>query len=147
MKPGALQFWDAVDPGVDYFARAGFRGATLSDCGMRHISVGLSTREGGLVVVEMPQIYKYGKARKSDIANLIFSAGRVADRYEDHVLYLPAEWKGQVPKKIHHARVEAALSPAEKALLPKKKGELKHVLDAIGVGLHHLAVHGMREPI
>ena len=142
MKPGPQQTWDSMDPGVKYYAAACWHGATLIGADMYPINV---DHIHSLGVIEMPQIYKGGKARKSDIADLIFAAGRLADRYEDYVLYLPANWKGQQPKKAHHKKILAALTDVERALMDgMKKGTLKHVLDAVGLGLHHLNVCGMR---
>ena len=51
----------------------------------------------------------------------------------------PAQWKGQVPKEIHHPRVWAALAPLEQSLVheacngvaPSKR---HNVLDAVGLG-------------
>lgn len=142
MKPGQAQGWDSYDPGVAYYARAHWCGAQLIACGLHPIG---EVVHASLGVIEMPQVWKNGKARKSDVLNLTFAAGRLADRCEDHVLYWPVSWKGNVPKKVHHEQILACLTEYERTLLPKKKGELKHVLDAIGVGLHHLVIHGMRK--
>lgn len=54
---------------------------------------------------------------------------------------LPATWKGQVPKHIHHARVLKELSPAETVVLQKGflgvRKDLQHnVLDAVALGLY-----------
>lgn len=43
-----------------------------------------------------------------------------------------ADWKGQIVKKVHHARIEGKLSNAEK-LVAKDASE--HAWDAIGLGL------------
>lgn len=45
---------------------------------------------------------------------------------------LAAEWKGQLVKKVHHARIEGKLSATEK-LVAKDASE--HAWDAIGLGL------------
>ena len=131
-----------MDPGVSYYAVAVWSGARLVTATMSPIEAVITPALG---VIEMPQIYKGGKARKSDIADLIFAAGRLADRCEDFQLYLPASWKGQQHKTAHHKKIRAALHPVEDSILaPMKKGTLKHVLDAVGLGLHHLNVCGMR---
>ncbi len=84
------------------------------------------------------------------------------------VEYLPAEWKGQIQKPVHHERIWAALSSAERAIVAdtfqdpeiqilaaRRKGALSRwarssnahypansrlpdVLDAVGLGLFHL---------
>ena len=49
--------------------------------------------------------------------------------------YNPTEWKGSIPKKTHHARVELALMPSE---LPIWKAQNHDGRDAIAIGLFHL---------
>lgn len=98
----------------------------------------------GDVWVESPVIYPRSKARPADIMKLAREAGRWIGIYstlgvEAHLVE-PAQWKGQVPKDIHHARVWAALTSAEQALVsvsvkviaPSKR---HNVLDAVGLGL------------
>jgi hypothetical protein len=53
---------------------------------------------------------------------------------------LPAQWKGQVPKAVHHKRVRATLMTDEQVVsdvyLDTIKPALRHnVWDAIGLGL------------
>jgi hypothetical protein len=51
--------------------------------------------------------------------------------------YRPGEWKGHVPKRVHHRRVNKALRPAELALMP---AVAEHdAWDAAGIGLFALA--------
>jgi len=55
-------------------------------------------------------------------------------------VWLPEEWKGQVPKEIHNARAIARLSPEELVNVPKRpraKDFDHNVVDAIGIGLHY----------
>lgn len=60
------------------------------------------------------------------------------------VVHLPAaEWKGRVPKNIHHPRIVAALTDGEPEVLSRglegvPKTNRKEVLDAVGIGLYHL---------
>lgn len=51
-------------------------------------------------------------------------------------LYSPKKWKGSVPKKIHHKRIDAELSEQERSLMPSKA--IHDVWDACGLGLYHL---------
>lgn len=138
MKEIPDQF-DAIDPGVDYFARATFRGGQLDAvCIIQCDPFKLIRREGSTVVIERP-LRKFKGVRESDQFRLACAAGEIAASYEHRVYLAPAEWKGQVPKDIHHKHhVLPALEPAELAILPKKKGELKHILDAVGIGLRYL---------
>jgi len=48
----------------------------------------------------------------------------------------PREWKGQVPKDVHHARLVKTLTPDEMAMVERAAPpSLRHnVLDAIGIG-------------
>ena len=53
---------------------------------------------------------------------------------------VPAKWKGQVPKKIHHQRVWASLEPEEgelldSVLLAVHKDKVHNVMDAVAMGL------------
>lgn len=74
-------------------------------------------------VIECPQVYRAGKS-KGDPNNLITLAVRVG-RYQERLeaagvkteLVLPTTWKGQVPKAVHHPRVAAALSVAERCTI------------------------------
>jgi hypothetical protein len=97
------------------------------------------------LVVECPQVYR-GPLQKGDPSDLIELAGvdgaivgKFILRAQDFVSYLPRDWKGQVPKDIHHARVEAALSKEEKACMSLPAASLAHnVWDAVALGLFHV---------
>ena len=96
------------------------------------------------VWIESPVIYPRSKARPADITTLARGAGRWAGRYdvlavEAHFVE-PAQWKGQVPKDIAHARMWDRLQPLEKNIVERAcKGlapSTRHnVLDAVGIGL------------
>ena len=137
--------WWSCDPGVAYAAWAVWAEIELVGTGLDPI--GEFVPQAGLVqllVIEKPQVYKNARARSSDLVDLAVSTGRIAAPYENVVYYLPREWKGQTPKGIHHARIVSALSEYERRALPKRKGELKHVLDAVGIGLYHMKQMGAR---
>jgi hypothetical protein len=128
----------AVDPGRDYYAAARFANSEVTHVLMEVPGVFIHPPGQGLVI-EMPQVYRTGQARLKDVTELAFSAGAIAARYENVIRYLPAEWKGQVPKNIHQARIMAALTQSERKILDGiKKKDLQHILDAIGLGLFHL---------
>lgn len=90
-------------------------------------------------VGEMPEIYT-GRSNPVDILKLAKNLGRWQEAlgargftWSDRK---PGDWKGQVSKPIHHRRVLATLTSAERELadrLPKATAE--HALDAIGLGL------------
>jgi hypothetical protein len=52
--------------------------------------------------------------------------------------YFPDEWGGQVEKEVKNARALERLTPEERACI-QDAGALTHnILDAVGIGLHHL---------
>jgi hypothetical protein len=143
-NPKAFVLFHSVDPGVAYYARAVWQNGTLTQVAI----FGIDDHERKVaraLVIEIPQIYsergtgRARNARKSDVRNLILSAGRIIDRYENVITVEPREWKGQLDKKTDHARTLAALDEHEKALLTGlTKEALGHIMDAIGIGLKHL---------
>lgn len=96
------------------------------------------------VWIEQPVIYPHAKPRPNDILKLAMNAAEWGGLYRAlavDVHYVePAQWKGQVPKATHHARVWAALSDAERDVVdlggrgvaPSKR---HNMLDAVGLGL------------
>lgn len=93
-------------------------------------------------VLEIPQVYVRNRS-KGDPNDLIMLAGLVgafAYRFaEGHVLYKPAEWKGQVKKEITEMRARKRLSPEELARvqLPSAKSLAHNVWDGVALGLFH----------
>lgn len=99
-----------------------------------------------VVVIEMPRWYP--QEREIDVNDLL-DLSRLVGRIEGffakegsriEIVY-PRSWKGTVPKKIHNARVLAALTKEEIALLPRRPRAKDHdhnVLDAVGIGLWKL---------
>ena len=91
-------------------------------------------------ISEVPQVYRVG-ASKGDPDDLIqlagvvgvFSALFTATTYTG---VKPREWKGQVPKDVHHARLVKTLTPEELAMVEAAAPpSLRHnVLDAVGIG-------------
>lgn len=100
-----------------------------------------------LFVSEIPQVYREGKSANvspDDLTNLTGVVGCVIGFLDPSEVktYVPAEWKGQVPKDIHNKRVITALNADEHWVLyntVKCPASLLHnVVDAIGVGLFEL---------
>jgi len=129
----------SIDPGVKYYACAYWDEQALVALRMAPIDEPIEPGEHELVL-EKPQVYRHAKARNSDLVDLAVSAGRIAGQGRAGVhWYLPRVWKGQLPKVVHQARIAATLTAHEQIVLYGwKKGELKHLLDAIGLGLYHL---------
>lgn len=156
----------AVDPGVRGCGVALFRGEVLEQAvyvvghgeGQRAeswISMVDAVREfiGERVVthlvLELPQVYVQSKSKgdPNDLINLAAVVGglSVAFRTAKQRVFLPFEWKGQVPKAIMHERALSRLLPEEaKRISCRKKSLLHNVLDALALGLEFLG--RMRAP-
>jgi hypothetical protein len=110
------------------------------------------------VVIEHPLIYAGGRTKNpnSVLKTLAVSVGRWIGTYEQRAptavieTVLPVQWKGSVPKDIHHAREWAALGAVEQAVVtsafvnrPSRadnvRPSLRHnVLDAVALGVWKL---------
>lgn len=93
------------------------------------------------VIVELPQVYVVGKGDPNDLIALAFAAGRITRRFANVDTVRPAQWKGQLPKDIHHRRVRASLTLWELEVLERAriaKSKLHNVLDAVALGLWKL---------
>jgi len=100
------------------------------------------------LAIEMPRVYPRGSQREekrgadpNDLIHLTAVVGAICTAFagaETHV-YLPFEWKGQLPKKIHHERARARLTLEELATIPKlAASKLHNVMDGVALGLHHV---------
>lgn len=90
------------------------------------------------LVLEVPQVYVRGKGDPADLIDLAGVDGAIVGRVmpaREHG-YKPREWKGAVPKDVHHARIRKTLSENELRLLENSAPpSLRHnVLDAIALG-------------
>lgn len=101
-------------------------------------------------VSEFPQVYRAGasKGDPDDLLQLagivgVFSANIAAREY---LAIRPREWKGNVPKDVHHARLTKALDDHERLIVEESAPpSLRHnVLDAVGIGLWWLKKQGIR---
>lgn len=91
------------------------------------------------LVVELPQVYHAKiETDQNDLIHLAAVVGALCSEFKDADIevVLPAEWKGQVPKAIMHARMMKRLDTDERAALPTlPKSKLHNVLDAVSIGL------------
>ena len=96
------------------------------------------------LAIELPQVYHDEiETDQNDLIDLAAVVGEVCRAFLEAVavVYLPAEWKGQVPKKIVHERMWKRLSPEEVAVVPKavrgkrRKSLLHNMYDGISIGL------------
>lgn len=144
------------DPGANRLAVALFERRTLllvCFCPALQPSSWLNVSFFG---VEKPQIYKDTPTAQANDCIDVWGAAcflraevrRSCPGVIERVMY-PAEWKGQLEKAIHHARLWDHLTRAEQALFPddtemriqkgvqtgKYSGEVHNLLDACGIGL------------
>lgn len=136
----------AVDPGVEQCAVASFKGS-----GQLHFTWFQSEALAGnddrtdpaQCICELPeQRGRSTNIRMSDIIDLTWAGARVCANLPTETVK-PSAWKGQVPKAIHHKRMEAALTPEERIVLRncllKVPGPVQHNLkDAVALGLWKL---------
>ena len=130
----------SVDPGKKYYAWAEW--GLQDNLAAAGLSLITERKDWGNVplVIEKPQVYKFGKAKNKDIVDLSVGAGKVMTFTTGRVFeYLPAFWKGQMDKKEHQKRIRDSLTSREAQILEGfLKTELDHILDAVGIGLFHL---------
>lgn len=88
-----------------------------------------------MAVVETMQIDGRG-APPADLLELNGIAGCVIGRVKYGVSYTPKQWKGSLPKGVHHKRVLKELTSAERAVLGTLSKQ-KDVMDAVALGLFH----------
>jgi hypothetical protein len=85
-----------------------------------------------------------GAVPPNDLIDVATVGAAIAGACQNSVqLYPPNEWKGSVPKDIHHRRLQLALMPFEKraleaGLITCPDRHHKEILDALGLGLFHL---------
>lgn len=98
--------------------------------------------EAQILVVEWPQIYAASRSPgdPNDILGLAGVCSAVAALYpwQGHRAYLPREWKGTAPKSAIGKRVLARLTEFERRCIHDWGARTHNVLDAVGLGLHHL---------
>lgn len=132
----------SIDPGVEYLALARWERTGLDAVSYltRHVWSSLRGHYPRYIaVIERPQIYRHGKAKTKDVEGLLIASGEIASQFDQVVWYHPAMWKGQQSKTAHHKKIRAALTQEELRVLDGRgKEELKHILDAVGLGLFHL---------
>lgn len=98
------------------------------------------------LAIELPRVYQGAKQKgdPNDLIDLAAVVGAIVmlldDRGGSAKVYYPYEWKGQVPKQIHHDRARGRLNVTETATveLPSAKSLQHNVWDAVALGLTHL---------
>lgn len=92
------------------------------------------------VLVELPQEYDDDKEeRAKDLFRVAATAGALAFAFDvpgNTVKFVrPPEWKGQVPKRVHHARALTVLSAGEQSRIYSTPKVHHNVMDAVAMGL------------
>lgn len=100
-------------------------------------------------VLEVPQIYRFGKSKgdPDDLIQLAATGAAVGAvlRAQKATTYYPREWKGTVPGDVFVERIRGRLTPAErKAITPCAMSYEHNVLDAVGLGLFRLGRLGRK---
>jgi hypothetical protein len=119
-----------VKKGADATALAAMADTIMNTTG------GLGFVQPEVVVVERMQAYDvtHQKGDQNDLISLAILAGMLRPDY----LYLPREWKGQLPKAAMGERILSRLSLEERNRIVDAGALTHNVIDAVGIGLHHL---------
>jgi len=140
----------SVDPGAWSIAWASWaKDGFLLECGLHKFqtksegSEWVQSRGHGwdVLVVEKPQIYQTNRKEidENDLVDVATTVGMCYPLAAEIIEWYPRQWKGQVPKKVHHKKMKAsALNPNDVAVLKAAKMYCNHnVLDAVGIGLRY----------
>ena len=105
-------------------------------------SLAIYNAAGLHLVIEKPQVYVQSKQKgdANDLITLAIMVGALASHFDfDVTLYLPRQWKGQVPKDIMIERIKTKLSKDElsRIELPRVQSLHHNIWDSVGIGLHH----------
>lgn len=134
----------AVDPAARCAYYAIFEDGHLKEVG----SCGPKTRKklpySAKWIFEKPRKYSRFAVAHKDLDRLVSMNSSLQRRIRKaggkYSEVYPQDWKGNVPKKIHHRRAEALLSEEERRVIPgPDQDEYDHNLyDAVALGLWYL---------
>lgn len=127
-----------VDPAATGFSWAIFDTRQLAACGTSPEPHYLG--EFDLIVLETPRNYSDFSVAHADLDRLRAVVRKVIDlnpHKRNYTIY-PSDWKGNVPKQIHHQRVLAALTQGEYYLQldPSSKYYNHNTADAVALGMY-----------
>ncbi len=142
----------AIDPGASS-GWALYENRLLVACGacrpheVWHAALGATIRVDR-VYLEKPQVYPRDDVDPNTLITLAVSAGIAVGPFVAAGarldVVLPRQWKGQLPKKVCHARSFGALTEAERSVVGAcgrgmSSKPLLDMLDAVALGQHALA--------
>ncbi len=144
---GVACFTDGVLDRAGYVKSPARSGNSAAECiAMARAVESFYEGEASEVAVEWPQVY--ASTRDKDPNDLLALCGVdtacavVLAPNGRVVTYRPREWKGQLKKEACHFRLRSRLSPEEALVLAEAetlaKSMAHNMLDAVGIGLHHL---------
>lgn len=135
-KVGVSVFWVGLEGAalVRAFTLAAERGSTPKQVALLVRAEIFTPLFPAVWVCEWPKKYDYKRKQHKDLDSLHEVGYALAQLHGGWAeMYLPGEWKGNVPKTPHHKRIERALTPDERALMPPKSDH--DAWDAVGIGL------------
>lgn len=133
-----------VDPGVHGSGVCYWYRGVLGCAEYRTSPLDVDDAAGVVVVCELMVVYPGGR-HAADLVDVSFAAGVICANYPDTIKVPAREWKGQVPKKIHHERLSATASEYELAIIkgvPIRDSLRHNVWDAYGIGKWYLRKAG-----
>lgn len=133
-----IRYLISVDPGVQGSGVCFWVDGKLVEAQYR--SEAVDWQPTAVVVCEQMKVYP-GARFAADLLDVAFAAGRVCAFYPNTIKVPAAEWKGQVPKKIHHERLKKNASPQELEVLGRTKvipSLMHNVIDSYGLGKWYL---------
>ena len=92
------------------------------------------------LVQEVMKVYPRQKGDPADLLELNGVNVAIAAMLlcEEYACYFARDWKGQVPKAIHNARIEGKLSPEEKQRIVATPYLRHNAVDAVGIAFYFL---------
>lgn len=134
-----------VDPGKHALAysvweNTKFRWAYLVQGNRAQMFRAVAKEEPTMVICELPVAYPGSRTGgdPNDLIQVAASAGAAMGACDCSITVQPVQWKGQLPKEIHHERLRKGPGwvYAMDSCLATVPVNLRHnVLDAIGIGL------------
>lgn len=108
-----------------------------------HVVFDHPTFQPDRLVIEYPQVYTRAEGDPNDLIKLAIQVGKIgyyyASQYQCDVQYVkPADWKGQLPKGVHHQRIWSKANNREQRIISDAgtglaASKLHNMMDAVGL--------------